>query len=209
MPVHHLLIGQSSLANSQAGQPRRHRSSFLAAACGTLILGAVGQASAQDAAPSALSETYGDWIVQCANTAPPKQEGQEPASKRICQVSQSLAQGNSNQRVLMIVFEGAAKDKQPLAGTVIAPFGIDLPSGLSLRIKDDVYAKAAYKTCLPQGCVAPVVVDAKFEAALRANEKLTVAMTASDTGAPVNLDVSLKGLAQSLDRLKKLAAAGG
>ena len=178
----------------------------MAAACGAVVLGAVGQASAQDATPSALSETYGDWIVQCANAPTPKQEGQEAATKRICQVSQSLAQGNSNQRVLMIVFEGAAKDK-PLAGTVIAPFGIDLQSGLALRIKDDVYAKAAYKTCLPQGCVAPVAVDAKFEAALRANEKLTVAMTASDTGAPVSLEVSLKGLAQSLDRLKKLGVA--
>ncbi|PWK68258.1 invasion protein IalB [Aminobacter sp. AP02] len=174
-----------------------------------MIFGVAGQANAQDVTPSALSETYGDWIVQCVNAAAPKQQEQEPATKRICQVSQSLAQGNSNQRILMIVFEDTAKDKQPLAGTVIAPFGIDLQSGLALRIKDDVYAKAAYKTCLPQGCVAPVAVDAKFEAALRANEKLTVAMTASDTGAPVTLDVSLKGLAQSLDRLKKLAAAGG
>jgi invasion protein IalB len=180
----------------------------VAAACVALVLAAVGQSNGQDATPSSLSETYGDWVVQCANAPAPSPAGQQPAMKRLCRMSQSLAQNNSNQRVLMIVFDGTPKDKQRLSGTVIAPFGVDLSSGLSLRIKADVYVKAAYKTCLPQGCVAPIAADAKFESALRANDKLTVVMTASDTGEPVSLEVSLKGLAQGLDRLRTLAAAG-
>ncbi|MER8573288.1 invasion associated locus B family protein [Mesorhizobium sp. M1409] len=112
----------------------------------------------------------------------------------------------TGQRVLLIVFNRNGKDKPPLSGTIIAPFGLDLQAGLSLLIKEDVYVKTSYKTCLPQGCVAPIAANGEFEEALRANEKLSVAMTASDTGQPVKLDVSLKGFAQGLDRLAALSA---
>lgn len=171
--------------------------------CWPLLLNAAPDSRPGDVAPTAQSETYGDWVIQCANMEISTEGGLPATKKRICQVSQSLAQGNSNQRVLTLVLESSAKNKQPLMGTVIAPFGVDLPSGLSLRIKGEVYSKAAYKTCLPQGCVATVAVDSKFEAALRANEKLTVTLIMSN-GTSVDLDVSLKGLNESLDRLKSI-----
>ncbi|MER8373462.1 invasion associated locus B family protein [Mesorhizobium sp. M1406] len=161
---------------------------------------------AQDAAPSALSETYGNWVIQCALVQNQEQGGTAAKPRSTCQLSQELRQDKTGQRVLLIVFNRNGKDKPPLSGTVIAPFGLDLQAGLSLLIKEDVYVKTSYKTCLPQGCVAPIAANGEFEEALRANEKLSVAMTASDTGQPVKLDVSLKGFAQGLDRLAALSA---
>jgi invasion protein IalB len=160
---------------------------------------------AHDAAPSALSETYGDWVIQCAMAQSQPQGDTAAAPKNNCQMSQELRQGKTGQRALLVVLNRQGKDKT-LSGTIIAPFGLDLQSGLSLLLKEDVYVKASYKTCVPQGCVAPIAANGEFEKALRANEKLSVAMTATDSGQPVTLDVSLKGFAQGLDRLTALSA---
>ena len=159
--------------------------------------------SAQDAAPSALSETYGDWIVRCATL---QAEGQnESKPKSVCQMSQELQQGQSGKRALLIVFDINATGNGLLSGRIIAPFGLDLKSGLSLKIADAVYLEAPFKTCLPQGCVAPTIVNSELLAAMRDGQKLTVAMTAADSNRPVNMDVSLKGFGQAYDRLTALS----
>jgi invasion protein IalB len=159
---------------------------------------------AEDAAPSALSETYGDWVVSCATVQAADKKDSE--RKSACQMSQELRQGQSGKRALLILFGIDATDKTLLSGTVVAPFGLDLKSGLTLRISDNVHLEAPFKTCFPQGCVAPVGADSKFQAAMRTGEKLTVVMKAADSGQAVNMDVSLKGFGQAHDRLTTLSA---
>jgi invasion protein IalB len=158
--------------------------------------------SAEDAGPSALSETYGDWVVKCASVQAEGKTDSKPRS--VCQMSQELRQSQSGKRALLIVFGINAKDSGLLSGTIIAPFGLDLKSGLSLKMADTVYLEAPFKTCVPQGCVAAAVANSELQAAMRAGAKLTIAMTAADSGQPVNMDVSLKGFGQASDRLAAL-----
>lgn len=194
-------------AGRRAMSGRGRRALFAAALALAPMAMSAARARAQDAAPSALSETYGDWVVQCA-AVQGQPQGEAGEAKNNCQMSQELRQGKTGQRALLVVLNRQGKDKT-LSGTIIAPFGLNLQVGLSLLVKQDVYIKSAYKTCLPQGCIAPIVANGQFEAALRENEKLIVAMTASDTGQPVRLDVSLQGFAQGLDRLTTLSARNG
>jgi len=163
----------------------------------------VAPSSAEDAGPSALSETYGDWVVKCATVQPEGKPDSKP--KSICRMSQELTQGQSGKRALLIVFGFDATDNGILSGTIVAPFGLDLKSGLSLKIADAVFLEAPFKTCLPQGCVAPAAVNSKLQTAMRGGEKLTVSMTAADSGQPINMDVSLKGFGQAYDRLAALS----
>ncbi len=171
-----------------------------------LPLGAVDRAGAQEAAPSALSETYQDWVVECATAQTEQKEGEKHAGKRVCQISQSLLQANSRERVLTIAFVVPSDGKGGLSGSIVAPFGLDLQSGIKLRVEKETLLNGSFKTCLPQGCLAPLTADDKVEQALRDSAKLLVEMTAADSGQRVDLSVSLKGFSQSLDRLKTLAA---
>src|SRR5262245_23211903 len=161
----------------------------------------VAPSSAEDAGPSALSETYGDWVVKCATVQPGGKTDAKP--KSVCQMSQELLQGQSGKRALLIVF--GIDETGVLSGTIIAPFGLDLKSGLSLKMADTVYLEAPFKTCVPQGCVAPAAVNSKLQTAMRDGDKLTVAMTAADSGQTINMDVSLKGFGQAYDRLAALS----
>lgn len=107
---------------------------------------------------------------------------------------------------MTIAFGPPSDGKGGLSGSIAAPFGLDLQSGITLRIEKETLLKASFKTCLPQGCLASLIADDKVERALRAGAELLIEMTAADTGQRVDVTVSLKGFSQSLDRLKKLAA---
>ena len=175
-------------------------------ALSALPFGVAERTRALDAAPSALSETYQDWVVECATAQTAQKEGEKRAGRRVCQISQMLLQANSRERVLTIAFVVPSDGKGGLSGSIVAPFGLDLQSGIKLRVEKETLLNGSFKTCLPQGCLAPLTADDKVERALRASAKLLVEMTAADTGQRVDLTVSLKGFSQSLDRLKTLAA---
>ncbi|WP_312359959.1 invasion associated locus B family protein [Ensifer sp.] len=178
----------------------------IGAALSTLSFGLADRSNAQDATPSALSETYQDWVVECTTARSADKAAQKQAGRKVCQISQSLLQANSHERVLTIAFAIPSGGKDGLSGTIVAPFGLDLQSGIRLRIEKDMLLTTTFKTCLPQGCLAAFAPDEKLERALRAGAKLVIEMTAADSGQRVDVAVSLKGFSQSLDRLKKLSA---
>lgn len=179
----------------------------IAAAVVCTLLSVTGQSFAQEPAPSALSETYQDWVVQCATAQVTEKDGKKQSGGRICQISQELLQASSRERVLTIAFDAAQGEGKGLSGTIIVPFGLDLQSGITLRLEKKALLKAAFKTCLPQGCLVPIAADGALEKELRAGAKLIVEVATADTGQRLELGVSLKGFSQSLDRLMKLAAA--
>src|SRR5690606_7073926 len=107
-----------------------------------------GAASAQGlpGGASALNETHGDWSLACATS--------EAATR--CAISQTLLDGPNRQRVL-------ALDLQPgengMAGTLLLPFGLALSHGASLAIDEAApMPPLPVATCLPQGCIAPLVL---------------------------------------------------
>ena len=56
---------------------------------------------------------------------------------------------------------------------VVAPLGVLLPSGLGLKIDNNDVGRAGFVRCLPNGCVAEVVMDDKLLGQLRSAKTAT------------------------------------
>ncbi|MDQ0324434.1 invasion protein IalB [Rhodopseudomonas julia] len=67
------------------------------------------------------------------------------------------AEDRPNVGLTVIVLKTA--DKQARILRVLAPLGVLLPRGLGLRIDDDDLGSAGFVRCLPNGCVAEVIMD--------------------------------------------------
>ena len=168
----------------------------------TLLGGLTTMAAAQQAAseaPTALSETYGDWVVRCAT--PATVEGQ-PAPARQCEVTQELRQQDSNQRVMALSLrKGAEADTGAL--TVVAPFGLLLSAGVLIDVGETPLLELGFQTCLPAGCIALSDMTTEEITAMAAGETAAVVFT-DTSNQPLSLNVSLEGFAAAWNRLKGL-----
>lgn len=171
---------------------------LLALSAVTLTTAAMAQAAGGAQAPSALSETYEAWTVQCANRV----EGEQ--SQRTCQMSQELLQQGTGQRVLMVAI---GNTDQGAKATMVLPFGLRLSDGVIVNIAEEEVLRGAYRTCLPAGCVTEFDLPEDLLGKLAIAEAASVMMTA-DNGQPVKTDVSLKGFKPAYQRLVELAGAG-
>lgn len=141
---------------------------------------------------SALSETYQNWRVACA----------QQATAPHCSLSQSQVQ-DIGQRVLTV--ELTLHSENTIAGIIVLPFGLALTAGASLQIDDNPAGQTLpFRTCLPVGCVVPVTFDPDAIAMLRAGVMLNVTTT-SDAGQQIPFKISLAGFSAALDRLTALA----
>ena len=106
----------------------------------------IGQALAQ----GAVKSVYGDWQIRC-DTPPGAQSEQ-------CALMQSVtAEDRPNVGLTVIVLKTA--DQKSRLMRVVAPLGVLLPSGLGLKIDNQDVGRAGFVRCLPNGCVAEVVMD--------------------------------------------------
>ncbi|HWX04992.1 MAG TPA: invasion associated locus B family protein, partial [Bradyrhizobium sp.] len=116
---------------------------ILATAC---FLGLTAAASAQ----GAVRSVHGDWQIRC-DTPPGAQSEQ-------CALIQSVvAEDRSNAGLTVIVLKTA--DQKSKLMRVVAPLGVLLPSGLGLKLDNVDVGRAGFVRCLPNGCVAEVVMD--------------------------------------------------
>lgn len=157
----------------------------------------MAQASAPAQLPggaSSLREAHGDWIVACNAIAKGKS----------CTVSQQHTDSRSGQRVLAIELGAPAADGGARA-TLVLPFGLQLDKGVVLQV-DEAAASApfAFKTCLPAGCIVETALTRQVLDAWRKGTNIKLKAFAADTGGEVPLTISLKGLAQAMDRAAAL-----
>jgi invasion protein IalB len=106
-------------------------------------------------APSAQGEppirsTHGDWQVRCDTPA--------GAQNEQCVLMQFVtAEDRENVGLTVIVLKTA--DGQAKIMRVLAPLGVLLPSGLGLKIDETDMGRAGFVRCLPNGCVAEVILE--------------------------------------------------
>ncbi len=145
---------------------------------------------------SAISETHGDWTVNC----------QVVQTAKICRFShQQVDRSNANQRLLAVELN-ALTDKTA-SGTIALPLGLALAKGISLSIDDNaVDGVLPFSTCLVVGCLAPVAFDASLVERLKAGVTLKIGATAADSGQQLNFSVPLQGFTSALSRTAALAA---
>lgn len=120
---------------------------------------AMFSAAAPASAQGQVKSSHGDWQIRC--DTPPGAQGEQ------CALIQNVtAEDRENVGLTVIVLHTADKDGRILR--VLAPLGVLLPSGLGLTIDDEDVGRAGFVRCLPNGCVAEVMLDdtllGKFEA---------------------------------------------
>ena len=156
----------------------------LAAAC---LFGWTSQADAQ----GAVRSVHGDWQIRC-DTPPGAQSEQ-------CALIQSVvAEDRSNAGLTVIVLKTA--DQKSRLMRVVAPLGVLLPSGLGLKLDNQDVGRAGFVRCLPNGCVAEVVMDDKLLGQLKTAKTATfIIFETPEEG--IGFPLSLNGLAEGYDKL--------
>lgn len=151
------------------------------------LLAAIGGASAQ----GVVKAQYGDWQMSCDTPAGSTYEQ--------CALIQNVtAEDQPNVGLSVIVLKTA--DQQARLLRVLAPLGVLLPNGLGLKIDGTDIGRVAFVRCLPNGCVAEVVLDDALIAKLSAGKSaIFVVFKTPEEG--IGIPVSLNGFADGFKKL--------
>ncbi len=102
------------------------------------------------AAQGVVRSVHADWQVRC--DTPPGAQGEQ------CALIQSVtAEDRANVGLTVIVLKTA--DNKSRLMRIVAPMGVLLPSGLGLKIDNEDVGRAGFVRCLPNGCVAEVILE--------------------------------------------------
>src|SRR5205807_7967709 len=122
---------------------------------------AAGEARAQ----GAIKDKHGDWETRCET--PPG------AAYEQCAIVLSVVdQERPNLTLVLIVLNSA--DRKARLMRVIAPLGVLLPPGVSLRIDDQDMGRLNFLQCLANGCIAQVAMDDKLVDKLKSGKTATL-----------------------------------
>lgn len=151
------------------------------------LLWPTGHAMAQ----GAVKSVHGDWQVRC--DTPPGAQAEQ------CALIQSVtAEDRANIGLTVIVLKTA--DNKSRLMRVIAPLGVLLPSGLGLKIDNTDVGRAGFVRCLPNGCVAEVVMEDNLTKQMRAGTTATfIIFQTPEEG--IGFPMALKGFGEGFDKL--------
>ena len=142
---------------------------------------------------SAISETYGDWIVKCL----------VDNGSRLCTLSQSQLSKETNQQVFAI--ELLPRDGKT-EGNMLVPFGLKLDAGAILKLDGKDLEQARFSTCTAQGCLLPVSFPMVVTETMSRAKILTVAVQNISNGQAIVVTVPLNGFAAALERTIQLGS---
>lgn len=142
-------------------------------------------------AQGVVKTVHGDWQIRC--DTPPGAQGEQ------CALIQSVtAEDRPNVGLSVIVLKTA--DQKTRLLRVLAPLGVLLPSGLGLKIDNADIGRAGFVRCLPNGCVAEVVMDDNLIQKLRTGQSATfIIFQTPEEG--IGIPLSLKGFGDGYDKL--------
>jgi invasion protein IalB len=168
-------------------KPRRGASFGLAFAAMLACAGLPETAAAQ----GVVKSIYGDWQIRC-DTPPGAQSEQ-------CALIQSVTAEDRPSVGLTVIVLKTADQKSRLM-RVLAPLGVLLPSGLGLKINQADIGRAGFVRCLPNGCVAEVIMDDNLIKQLRTGQTATfIIFQTPEEG--IGIPMSLKGFGDGFDKL--------
>jgi len=147
--------------------------------------------SVADTSSGLVKGQYGDWQISC--DTPPG------ASFEQCALIQNVtAEDQPNVGLSVIVLKTA--DQKARLLRVLAPLGVLLPNGLGLNIDGTDMGRVAFVRCLPNGCVAEIVMDdALLKQLGDGKNAIFVVFRTPEEG--IGIPVSLKGFADGFKQL--------
>jgi invasion protein IalB len=142
-------------------------------------------------AQGTVRSVHNDWQIRC--DTPPGAQGEQ------CALIQSVtAEDRANVGLTVIVLKTA--DQKSRLMRVVAPMGVLLPSGLGLKIDQADVGRAGFVRCLPNGCVAEVVMDENLVKQMRTGQTATfIIFQTPEEG--IGFPMSLKGFGEGYDKL--------
>jgi invasion protein IalB len=166
----------------------RHYAGLIAAA---LALAAVAFTSLPAMSQGVVRAQYGDWQMSC--DTPPG------ASFEQCALIQNVtAEDQANVGLSVIVLKTA--DQQARLLRVLAPLGVLLPNGLGLNIDGADIGRVMFVRCLPNGCVAEVLLDDELITKLSTGSNaIFVVFKTPEEG--IGIPVSLNGFSDGFTNL--------
>src|SRR5664279_3047012 len=143
------------------------------------------------AAQGAVKSVHKDWQIRC--DTPPGAKTEQ------CALIQSVtAEDRANVGLTVIVLKTA--DAKSRLMRVVAPLGVLLPSGLGLKIDNADVGRAGFVRCLPNGCVAEVIMDDELLKKLRSGTTATFIIFQSPEEG-IGFPMSLAGFGEGYDKL--------
>ncbi len=142
-------------------------------------------------AQGAVKSVHKDWQIRC--DTPPGAKSEQ------CALIQSVtAEDRANVGLTVIVLKTA--DQKSRLMRVVAPLGVLLPSGLGLKIDQADIGRAGFVRCLPNGCIAEVVMDDELIKKLRTGKTATfIIFQTPEEG--IGFPMSLAGFGEGYDKL--------
>ena len=179
-----LIMGIYELGGRAVRGAARRKAILLGA---LLTLAATGHAFAQ----GAVKSVHRDWQIRC--DTPPGAKAEQ------CALIQSVtAEDRANVGLTVIVLKTA--DQKSRLMRVVAPLGVLLPSGLGLKIDQADIGRAGFVRCLPNGCIAEVVMDDELIKKLRTGKSATfIIFQTPEEG--IGFPMSLAGFGEGYDKL--------
>jgi invasion protein IalB len=148
-------------------------------------------------AQGAVKSTHGPWELRC--DTPPGARAEQ------CVVMQFVtAEDRENVGLTVIVLKTADGEARILR--VLAPLGVLLPRGLGLRIDEEDLGSAGFVRCLPNGCVAEVIMDDALIEKLSAGQTATfIIFQTPEEG--IGIPIALEGFRDAYAALPQPGAA--
>ncbi|WP_244287880.1 invasion associated locus B family protein [Labrenzia sp. 011] len=162
----------------------------MAAAAG-LLLASLTQGTLPVLAQGEVRSAHGDWQMRC--DTPPG-----AASEQCALIQNVTAADRENVGLSVIVLKTA--DKQARILRVLAPLGVLLPSGLGLRVDNADIGRAGFVRCLPNGCIAEVILEDDLLTKLQTGAQATfIIFQTPEEG--IGIPISLNGFSAGFDAL--------
>ena len=142
-------------------------------------------------AQGAVKSVHKDWQIRC--DTPPGAKAEQ------CALIQSVtAEDRANVGLTVIVLKTA--DAKSRLMRVVAPLGVLLPSGLGLKIDNVDIGRAGFVRCLPNDCIAEVVMDETLIGKLRTGTTATfIIFQTPEEG--IGFPMNLAGFGEGYDKL--------
>ena len=162
---------------------------WLAALALLTVLAAVP--SERAVAQGAVKSVHKDWQIRC--DTPPGAKSEQCAL-----IQSATAEDRANVGLTVIVLKTA--DQKSRLMRVVAPLGVLLPSGLGLKIDNADVGRAGFVRCLPNGCIAEVIMDDELLKKLRTGKSATfIIFQTPEEG--IGFPMSLAGFGEGYDKL--------
>ena len=157
---------------------------------GLLFAGSHASAAGQESS-GIVRDKHGDWVTRCET--PPG------AAHEQCAIVLSVVDQDRPNLILVVIVLNTADRKARLM-RVIAPLGVLLPPGISLRIDNVEAGRLSFLQCLPNGCIAQLAMDEALIDKLKTGKTATLGVFQTPEEG-VGVQAPLAGFKEAYEQL--------